>query len=94
MIIEFIKNYTVNLNFIEFTICGVFSVMVTLIFFVIPSRGALSCHLHGVARPPSNEQVAKSTSPPTGGEQSIVITWVSAISRHSSMGVSGPEINC
>ena len=90
MIIEFIKNYTVNLNFIEFTICGVFSVMVTLIFL---SRGALSCHLHGVARPPSNEQVAKSTSPPTGGEQSIVITRVSAISRHSSVGVSGPEIN-
>ena len=62
-------------------------------FFVIPSCGALSCHLHGVARPPSNEQVAKFTGPPTGGEQSIVITRVSAISRHSSVGVSGPEIN-
>ena len=59
-----------------------------------PSYGTLSCHLHGVARPPSNEQVAKSTSPPAREKQSIVITRASAISGHSSVGVSGPEIHC
>ena len=54
----------------------------------------LSCHLHGVAGPPSNEQEAKSTSPPTREKQSIVITRVSAISGHSNVGVGGPEIHC
>ena len=51
-----------------------------------------SYDLHGEAIPPSNEQVAKSTNPPTMGIQSIVMTRVSAISKHSSVGVSGPVI--
>lgn len=48
--------------------------------------------LHGEAISPSNEQVAKSTNPPTMGIQPIVMTRVSAISKHSSVGVSGPTI--
>ena len=51
-----------------------------------------SYDLHGEAIPPSNEQVAKSTNPPTMGIQSIVMTRASATSKHSSVGVSGPTI--